>query len=154
MVRDYGQRLPYMMRMVSNALSQQFERVLRGFSLNHAQFAALAQLGLEHPDGLSGAELGYRAGVTAQSMSAAVASLLDRGLVTRTPHPTHGRILEVRITGEGLELIERAQAAAKRVEDRAMAELTPAQQDELRSLLRQITRTLDLYVPEIRSPSS
>ncbi len=154
MVRDYGQRLPYMMRMVSNALSQQLERTLRPFSLNHAQFAALAQLGLEYPDGLSGAELGHRAGVTAQSMSAAIASLLDRGLVIRTPHPTHGRILEVRITAEGLELVERAQAAAKGVEDRAVAGLTPAQQAELRVLLRHITRTLGLYLPEIRSPSA
>ncbi|MCI3928203.1 MarR family winged helix-turn-helix transcriptional regulator [Streptomyces sp. AN091965] len=152
MVTDYGQRLPYIMRMVSNALSQQLERTLRQFSLNHAQFAALAQLGLEQPGGLSGAELGHRAGVTAQSMSAAVASLLDRGLVSRTPHPTHGRILEVRITPEGLDLVERAQAAAKHVEDRAVAGLTPAQQGELRALLGQITRTLGLYAPEPRSP--
>ncbi|WP_165495098.1 MarR family winged helix-turn-helix transcriptional regulator [Actinomadura roseirufa] len=151
MVRDYGQRLPYMMRMVSNALSQQLERTLRRFSLNHAQFAALAQLGLEHPGGLSGAELGHRAGVTAQSMSAAIASLVERELVVRTPHPTHGRILEVRITEEGLALVERAQEAAKDVEDRAVAGLTQAQQDELRALLRQMTRTLDLYVPELRS---
>ncbi|MGA4844055.1 MarR family winged helix-turn-helix transcriptional regulator [Streptomyces sp. G45] len=157
MVRDYGQRLPYMMRMVSNALSQDLERTLRQFSLTHAQFAALAQLGLEDPGGLSGAELGHRAGVTAQSMSAAVSSLLARGLVTRAPHPTHGRILEVRITPEGLDLVERAQEAARHVEDRALAGLTSAQQDELRALLRQITRTLGLYVPEapeVRSPST
>ncbi|WP_433263545.1 MarR family winged helix-turn-helix transcriptional regulator [Actinosynnema sp. CS-041913] len=154
MVRDYGQRLPYMMRMVSNALSQDLERALRPFSLNHAQFAALAQLGLEHPDGLSGAELGHRAGVTAQSMSTAIASLLDRGLVVRTPHPTHGRILEVRITAEGRRLVERAQEAAKSVEDRAVAGLTPAQQDELRALLRHMTRILGLYVPEVRSTTA
>ncbi|WP_413804835.1 MarR family winged helix-turn-helix transcriptional regulator [Streptomyces sp. OE57] len=149
MVEDFGQRLPYMMRMVSTALSQQLDRTLRKFSLTHAQLAALAQLGLEKPNGLSGAELCRRAGVTAQSMSSAIASLLDRGLVVRAPHPTHGRILDVRITESGLDLLERAQAATKAVEDRALATLTAAQQRELRALMRQIMADMDLYLPEV-----
>lgn len=89
---DFGQRLPYLMRRVSNALSQRLERTLKDFSLNHAKLAALAQLGLCHPDGLLSAELGHRTGVTAQSMSAAVATLLEQGFVTRAPHPDHGRM--------------------------------------------------------------
>jgi hypothetical protein len=36
-----------------------------------------------------------------------------------TSHPTHGRVLEVRITAEGARLLERAKVAAKTVEDRA-----------------------------------
>jgi len=67
--------------------------------------------------GFSGAELANRAGVTPQSMSIAVGSLLDRVLVVRTPHPTHGRVPEVRITAERAQLLERAQAEAKTVED-------------------------------------
>ena len=148
MAEDFGQRLPYMMRMVSGVLSQQLERTLRGFSLTHAQFAALAQLGLESPGALSGAELGHRAGVTAQSMSAAISSLLERGLVVREPHPTHGRVLDVRITPAGLELLERAQAATKVVEGRALALLTPDQQGELRAILRQMMIAMDIYLPD------
>lgn len=148
MAEDFGQRLPYMMRMVSSTLSQQLDRTLRRFSLTHAQLAALAQLGLESPEALSGAELGRRAGVTAQSMSTAIASLLERGLVVRAPHPTHGRVLEVRITPAGLELLERAQAATKGVEDRALASVTPEQQRELRSILRQMMIAMDIYLPD------
>ena len=147
MVQDYGQRLPYMMRMISSALSQQLERVLRRFSLTHAQFSALAQLGLEDPEALSGAELGRRAGVTPQSMSAAISALLERGLVIRATHPTHGRILQVRITPEGLELVEQAQDATKAVEDKALVSLSRAQERELRALLRQIMSSMDLHLP-------
>jgi DNA-binding MarR family transcriptional regulator len=64
---------------------------------------------------LVGAELATR-GVTPQSMSTAIGSPPERGLVVRTPHPTRGRVLEVRITTEGTRLLERAQAAAKTVE--------------------------------------
>jgi len=98
MVDDFGQRLPYLLRRVNAALSQRLDRTLRGYSLTQAQLSALALLGLEHPDGLSGAELSHRSGVTAQSMSAAIAGLVERGLVGRAPHPSHGRILEARIT--------------------------------------------------------
>jgi DNA-binding MarR family transcriptional regulator len=152
-VEDYGQRLPYMMRMVSSTLSQQLERTLRRFSLTHAQLSALAQLGLEDPNALSGAELGHRAGVTAQSMSTAVSALLERGLVMRAPHPTHGRILQVRITPEGLELLEQAQAATKAVEDKALASLSQPQERELRALLRQIMISMDLYLPVPPKPA-
>jgi DNA-binding MarR family transcriptional regulator len=145
---DFGQRLPYMMRMVSNELSRQLERVLRPFSLTHAQLAALAQLGVARPGALTSAELGRRAGVTAQSMSTATASLLDRGLVIRAPDPTHGRKLDIQITAAGMELLERAQAATKRVEERALAPLTPDQQHEFRTVLRQLMLAMDVYVPE------
>jgi len=145
---DFGRRLPYMMRMVSNALSLQLERALRQFSLTHAQLAALAHLGLESPGALSGAELGHRAGVTAQSMSAAIASLLERGLVVRAPHPTHGRRLDVQITASGLELLDRAQAATKAVEVRALAPLSPDQHRELRAILRQMMIAMDVYLPD------
>ena len=104
MAQEYIQRLPYTMRMVSQALSQQLERTLRPLGLTHAQLAALAQLESQPAFGLSGANLANRAGVTPQSMSTAIGSLLERGLVVRTPHPTHGRVLEVRITAEGARL--------------------------------------------------
>ena len=62
MVDDFGQRLPYLLRRVNAALSQRLDRTLRGYSLTQAQLSALALLGLEHPDGLSGAELSHRSG--------------------------------------------------------------------------------------------
>lgn len=146
MVDHYAQRLPYLMRVTSHALSQQLERTLRPFELTHAQLAALAQLGLPSTDWLSSAELAHRAGVTAQSMSEAVASLLQRGLVVRTRHPTHGRLLEVRITQEGEQLCECAQAATQAIEDRALAGLPAEEKEELRRLLRQVMQSLGLFV--------
>jgi DNA-binding MarR family transcriptional regulator len=145
---DFGQRLPYMMRMVSAALSQQLEGELRPFGLNHAQLAALAQLGVEDPDALSGATLGRRAGVTAQSMSAAIGSLLDRGLVVRAPNPDHGRRLDVHITDEGKALLAEAQAATAVVDERSLMALSADEQAELRRMLRKLMESMRLYLPK------
>jgi DNA-binding MarR family transcriptional regulator len=146
--QDFSERLPYTMRMVSQALSQQLERTLRPLGLTHAQLAALAQLGRDPNLGYSGADLANRAGVTPQSMSSAIGSLLERGLVVRTPHPTHGRVLEVRITESGAALLQRAEAAATTVEDRAVAQLSDEEQAQLSALIHKLMQTLDLYVVE------
>ncbi|MFJ8148714.1 MarR family winged helix-turn-helix transcriptional regulator [Streptomyces sp. NPDC096048] len=146
MAENFEERLPYLMRRVSSALTQRVDRTLREFSLTHAQLGALAQLGLVAPESLSGATLGQRIGVTAQSMSTAIAGLRERGLVDREPHPTHGRILQVRITPEGAELLARAQAAIKKVEDRTLAFLDDEQQRQLQRVLRSMMQAMDLYL--------
>ncbi|KJE19521.1 transcriptional regulator [Frankia torreyi] len=146
MAENFEERLPYLMRRVSTALAQQVDRALREFSLTHTQLGALAQLGLVDPGALSGATLGQRNGVTAQSMSTAIAGLLERGLVDREPHPTHGRILQVRITPEGTELLARAQAATRKAEDRTLAFLDDEQQRQLRRVLRTMMQAMDLYL--------
>jgi DNA-binding MarR family transcriptional regulator len=146
--QDFSQRLPYTLRMVSQALSQQLERKLRPLGLTLAQLGVLVQLGLDRSRGFSGAELAIRVGVTPQTMSTAIGSLLERGLVVRTPHPTHGRVLEVRITAEGLHLLGRAQVATRVVEDRAVSQLSEKEQAMLASLVHRVMETLDLDVIE------
>lgn len=146
MAENFEERLTYLIRRVSTALALQVDRALREFSLTHAQYGALAQLGLVDPQALSGATMAERNGITAQSASTAIAGLLDRGLIRREPHPTHGRILEVRITPEGADLLAHAHTATKKAEDRALASLDKQQQRLLRGALRTMMHAMDLYL--------
>jgi len=146
MAENFEGRLTYLMRRVSTALAQDVDRALRDFSLTHAQYGALAQLGLVDPETLSAATMAERNGITAQSTSTAIAGLLDRALVRREPHPTHGRILQVRITPEGAELLARAHAATGKAEDRALAFLDEGQQRVLRGALRKMMQAMGLYL--------
>jgi DNA-binding MarR family transcriptional regulator len=146
-VTDFGMRIPYLIRQVNHALSQRLDRALKPYSLTQAQLSALAILGHQHPAPSSGAELSQRSGVTPPSMSAALADLAGRGLVRRTPHPTHGRIVEVGITSAGRKLLREVQVATKAAEERDMGGLDAAQQEQLRDLLRTMMRNLDLYLP-------
>ena len=151
MAEDFGQRLPYLLRRVNQALSQRLDEDLHEFGLTQSQLSALAQLDIEHPAGLSGATLSTRSGVTPQSMSTAIAGLLHRGLITRTPHPRHGRILECRITPTGTELLAQVQRAT-RESGRYEAGLSHMQQDDLRVLLTHMMRSLGLYLPNPNEP--
>lgn len=146
MAENFEERLAYLMRRVSTALAHEVDRALREFSLTHAQYGALAQLGLVDPEALSAAAMAERNGITAQSTSTAIGGLLERALVDREPHPTDGRILQVRITEKGAELLSRAHAATGRAEERAFASLEEDQRRTLRDALRTIMRAMDLFL--------
>lgn len=128
-------RIAYLVRILANTLSQQIEQALRPVGLTQAQLAALGQLAFSEEGWLSGAELGRRAGVTAQAMSTSLAGLEARGLVQRGPHPTRGRVVQVWITDDGRRLLETAQRLTAPVDTRALALLAPDEQRQLRVLL-------------------
>ena len=60
----------------------------------------------------------------------------------RAPHPTHGRVRQVRITAAGADVLDRAHAATRSVEDRAMAELSGQERTELKRLTHRVMDTL------------
>lgn len=145
MAENPVERVAYQLRAAAQTLSQQVERALRPYGLTQAQLAALALLELDDEDeGSSGAQLSQRAGVTAASMSSALAGLEERGLVHRSPHPTHGRVIVVRITREGRELLKRAQRATARVEDRAFAGIAAEDRRALQRIVPRMMENLEL----------
>jgi DNA-binding MarR family transcriptional regulator len=144
---DPLKRVGYVAHMTTTALSHLLERELRPLSLTVAQFNAMIQLTLEPEGTLSSAELARRAGVTAQSMSAAIGSLADRGLVDRQRSTDHGRIIELRLTDAGRALLDRAQARAEAVETRTLAPLSEPEREQLRKLMLRIMDGLGLYTP-------
>lgn len=146
MAENFELRLTYLMRRVSTALAHDVDKALRGYSLTHAQYGALAQLGLVEPEALSAAVMAERNGITSQSMSTAIAGLLERGLVTREPHPTHGRVLQVRITPAGARLLARAHASTGAAEDRALAFLSDDHRRQLVGDLRTMMEAMNLYL--------
>jgi DNA-binding MarR family transcriptional regulator len=87
---------------------------LRPINLSLAHTGIL--LALQQEDGLSGAELARRETVTAQTMNQLVARLVERGLVERRRHATHGRILTLHLTDAGRETLADGQALAAAVE--------------------------------------
>jgi DNA-binding MarR family transcriptional regulator len=111
--------------------------------------AALAPLGLSttllgalgfaarHP-GLSTADLARLARVRPQSASHAVARLEQAGLLTRTPHPVHGRVMQLTVTQEGHQALGRGEAAAAQVEQSLLATVPAEARQELLHHLNQI----------------
>ncbi len=137
----------YALKRAQHALRLLMDAALTPLDLTTPQYVVLSVLeraAHAGEDALSGAELARRCFVTPQTMTGLVAGLEGRALVRRRAHPTHGRVLEVGMTGAGRATLRRAHAAAGAVEDRMLAGRTAAERRQLAAWLRDCAAALDV----------
>jgi DNA-binding MarR family transcriptional regulator len=69
--------------------------------------------------------------VRPQSMGATIATLEERGLVERKPHPTDGRQVNIELTEKGLALRNRTKDAKRTWLAQAISQLTEEERETL-----------------------
>jgi len=106
----------YLLRQTIHAFNTAMENGLREHGLTSPQFGALFVLDAE--PGLSAADVARAMGTTPQAANVLVAGMEEAGLVYREPHPTHGRILEIYPTDEGLGRFKAARPFIRRLESK------------------------------------
>ena len=104
----------YLLRQAWHAFRTAMDGVLREQGLTGAQYAVLSVLARQPL--LSGADLARACNTTPQAMTGVLATLERDGLVERAPHPTHGRILQVRLTAEGRRRLDGATPGVRALE--------------------------------------
>ena len=114
-------RIGYLLRQTIHAFHTAMERGLRSYGLTSPQYGALYVLSQE--PGLSAADLARAMGTTAQAANLLVAAMEREGLLRRQPHPTHGRILELYATDEGIRRLGTAQPFMEKLEAQITGDL-------------------------------
>lgn len=109
--------------------------------LTLAQYVALDELD-RHPAS-TGATLARACLVTPQAMMVALKAMQDQDLITRTPHPRHGNVLEIHLTPVGMQVLAEARKDAAPVEERITSAFSPAEIDTLRGLLIRLAEAAD-----------
>jgi DNA-binding MarR family transcriptional regulator len=104
----------YLLSQASQTFRSAMDAALRPHGLTPAQYAALSVLARD--PGASGADLARACNTTPQAMNGVLATLARSGLVDRRPHPTHGRILQITLSGEGQRRLEAADPAVRNLE--------------------------------------
>lgn len=127
--RRVGTRL----KRAEQALIAEKTRVLKPFEITVPQYAAL--LYLRHVATASAAQLARASGVSPQTMATILTNLEHKGLVERTTSPLHQKVLETRLTDTGREVVSKADAAARSVEDRILASFSAEEVSTLKALL-------------------
>jgi DNA-binding MarR family transcriptional regulator len=90
--------------------------------------------------------------MTPQSANEVTRVLVRKALIVRRPHPSHGRIIQLRLTAKGEALRGRADAAVLRVEQRMLATLSAATRHGFREHLKACLRALDEQLLDIVNP--
>ncbi|TXS51334.1 MarR family transcriptional regulator [Streptomyces sp. t39] len=142
-------RLSRASRLIGNELGKTFA----AHGLDSASFDVLATLRRSGPDHrLTPAELMRAAMVTSGAITQRLDRLQARGLVTRTPSESDGRVVHVSLTEEGLALIDRTLPDHLATERGVLAGLTGADLGALAGLLRELLESLGDTVPEEQIP--
>jgi DNA-binding MarR family transcriptional regulator len=94
-----------------------------------------------YPD-QSSAQLARRTFVTPQSAQTMVQALERRGLVERTPDPENQRILRIRLTDRGHEVMAIADRTVDEMEAQMLTGVDPQTVEVLRAALQHVARNL------------
>jgi DNA-binding MarR family transcriptional regulator len=125
--------LGFLLYRVMRLLRPQILAELKPLELGLPEFVCMRVLA-EHP-GLTSAELARGTNVSAQAMNQVLLGLEDRGALSRPAANPSGRAMPAQLTRRGKGLLKRADADAKRAEQRILTRLTDEQQSQLKELL-------------------
>jgi len=147
------ERVGYLVTRAQYALRSAMDTELRAHGITTPQYAALSAL--EQHGVLSGAELARRCFVTPQTMNAIVANLAGAELVTRRPHPKHGRVIEISLAPLARSLLRKAHATVRAIEEAMLHGMSTQGRRKLARRLRHCIETLETRPrPKLSVPDS
>src|SRR5690349_7241854 len=140
MERRLEGRLTYQLARTEHELRVVLDNALRDLGVTLTQWTVLTFLVRE--PGLSAADLARRSFISQQGVAGILARLERAGLVARTPHPTHGRIMEVTVTSAGRALATYGDQQVAELEARLHAALGADEETHLVDALARCRRIL------------
>ncbi|WP_174875557.1 MarR family winged helix-turn-helix transcriptional regulator [Vogesella oryzae] len=133
--------IAYLIGRVDHMLSQQLRDSLKQQGLTVSQYTMLSML--QAHGQLSNAQLAERSMVSPQSANEMVKIMEGKGWIEREPDPTHGRIINLRLTETALALLVACDRVVALQEQRMLAEVAGDERQQLQRLLRALVRGLD-----------
>jgi DNA-binding MarR family transcriptional regulator len=112
-------QLGWLMKEAVRLTRKAVDEAVRAHGVTASQWGVLYQLA-QHP-GLSGAELAREMLLTPQAVHQALMTLVQRGLVERTPDVNHARIFRATLTDEGRRIARRCRADATQIQRKLLA---------------------------------
>jgi DNA-binding MarR family transcriptional regulator len=139
-------RISYVIARLERAIRQGINAHVRAHGLTTLQYTTLSVLGRRGE--LSNAQLARRSYMTPQSMSEVIEALEQKGLITRSPHPSHRRVYPATLTEEGRRVLAACDAVVDDFEAEMLEPLSPRERRALESGLIKAVRALRAGLPE------
>jgi DNA-binding MarR family transcriptional regulator len=136
-----GSWIGYSLKITQHLLRQRLDAELAGLGISAPQNAVL--LAIAANPRISNAALARSAFVTPQTMQGLLVNLVRAGLIVRSPHAEHGRIIVTELTKTGRQAVRTGTAAAEAVERQMLSDLTREEAKLLGSLLRRCAKALE-----------
>lgn len=133
-VSELASHTGYLLRTVSNAVSQEFARRVTSQGVTVAEWAMLRSL--YDCDGMAPSALAQKMSMTKGAISKLADRLLEKGLIERVGSPDDKRRLSLSLSTAGREQVPLLADLADENDAAFFGILTPAEQGRLRDVLR------------------
>jgi DNA-binding MarR family transcriptional regulator len=140
-------RISYVVARLERAVRAAVNERVRPHGLTTLQYTTLSVLALRG-EPLSNAQLARRAYMSPQAMGEVIAAIEGKGLIKRTPHPNHRRLLPATLTAKGRRVLAACDAAVAEMEEEMLGELSSAERASLRESLKSCVRALHAGFPQ------
>jgi DNA-binding MarR family transcriptional regulator len=138
-------RISYAVARLERAIRQGINQRVKPYGLTTLQYTTLSVLGRR--GGLSNAQLARRAYMTPQSMNEVIDALEQKGLIVRSPHPSHRRVYPATLTPKGREVLAECDRVVDELESQMLSDLTARQAAALRAGVMNAVRSLGAGFP-------
>jgi DNA-binding MarR family transcriptional regulator len=117
------ERLGMLVKRAEQAMVRAKSAALKSVGLTPSQYVALFEL--DQQSGITAATLARACLVTPQAMMILLKTMEQQGLITRSSHPRHPSVLELRMTEVGREALHAARARIDPIERRVFGVFSP-----------------------------
>jgi len=131
----------YNLKITQHRLRQRLDAELARLGITAPQNAVL--LAIAGNPRISNADLARSAFVTPQTMQGILVNLERGGLIVRSPHPEHGRVIMTELTKAGQKAVADGAKAADAVERQMLSRLSTDEARQLCDLLKRCAAALD-----------
>ncbi|SCK30097.1 MarR family winged helix-turn-helix transcriptional regulator [Vogesella sp. LIG4] len=138
--QDKPSGIAYLIGRLDHVLSRRMRDSLLPLGLTVQQYTTLSFLCTQGQ--LSNAQLAERSLISPQSANEMVKMMEGKGWIEREPDPSHGRIIQIRLTEAGKVLLYQCDAAVAQLEAVMLAELGDEERPLFHQQLRTLVRTL------------
>ena len=136
-----GSRVSYLVYRLERRLRRRLDQMVADQEVSVTEYVTLSVL--RNNDRMSNAQLARWAFVTPQAMNLVVSGLESRGLIRRQPSTANRRVLEASVTKRGHDLLARCEASMDSIEADMLADLSAAETERLRQVLRNCAHSLE-----------
>lgn len=138
--------IAYLIGRLHRMVRRRLGEVLTPLGLTVQQYTSLAVLGARGQ--LSNAQLAERAFVTPQTANELVKTMTANGWIERSPDPNHGRVIQLKLTRKGREVLEAAHAATARLELEMLTEIPARERQKFHDQIKASIHALSLTMPD------
>jgi DNA-binding MarR family transcriptional regulator len=139
-------RISYVVARLERAIRRGINDRVSLYDLTVLQYTTLSVLGRRGE--LSNAQLARRAYMSPQAMSEVIEALEVKGLIKRSPSPSHRRVYPATLTAKGKKVLAACDRLVDAMEAEMLDGLSATEQRNLRSGLVHAVRALHAGLPE------